>query len=86
MIDLQKEREFIKSLGDDIGLICDYVDYMQDFNNLRICPRNIYCDEIANKICTNNCTSKHNVCRRRFATCFKVYMKAKKEGGANATN
>lgn len=81
MIDLKEEREFIKSLGDDIGLICDYVDYMQDVNNLRLCPRNVYCDDLSKKICTNDCAAQHQGCRRRFATCFKVYMKAKKEGG-----
>ena len=41
MFDLNQEREFIKSLGDDIGLIVDYVDYMQNYNKLRLCPRNI---------------------------------------------
>lgn len=80
MIDLKQEREFIKSLGDDIGLICDYVDYMQDFNGLRICPRNVYCDEIASKICTNN-NAMPRGCRRRFATCFKAYLKEKRGGG-----
>ena len=79
MIDLKKEREFIKSLGNDVGLICDYVDYMQSFNNLRLCPRNIYCDEISNKICANKEGVQHQGCRRRFATCFKEYFKEKEK-------
>lgn len=78
MIDLNQEREFIKSLGDDIGLIVDYVDYMQNYNKLRLCPRNIYCDDLSKKIC-KNCTG--GTCRQRYATCFKAYFKEKKGGG-----
>ena len=76
MFDLNQEREFIKSLGDDIGLIVDYVDYMQDCNNLRICPLNIYCDDLSKKIC-KNCTG--GTCRQRYATCFKAYFKEKQK-------
>ena len=78
MFDLNQEREFIKSLGNDIGLIVDYVDYMQDCNNLRICPLNIYCDDLSKKICKNYTGGN---CRQRYATCFKAYFKEKEGGG-----
>ena len=80
MIDIKQERHFIKSLGNDVSLICDYVDYMQTTNKLRLCPRNIFCDSISTKICANN---SKNGCRRKFSTCFKLYFKEKQGGDTN---
>lgn len=39
----------------------------------RVCPRNVYADDIAKSICV---CSGGKPCRKRFATCWKLYIKA----------
>lgn len=68
-MDLDYIRETIKK-EDSLIVICALADEYQRFG-YRVCPRNIYQDETARKICVNPC-------RKRFATCFKKYFKEKK--------
>ena len=77
MTELDEIREKIKALGNDVKSICEIVDKWQYFYGLRICPRNVYGEGLALKICTFRQIDKHSHCRRRFATCFKVYFKEK---------
>ena len=61
-------REKIKDeFKDDLTAICEFTDEAQS-NDMRICPRNIYQDEKAERICVRPC-------RKRYATCFKKYFK-----------
>lgn len=58
--------------GDDIKAICAAADEAQAFG-FRVCPRNVYADDIAKSICV---CSGGKPCRKRFATCWKLYIKA----------
>lgn len=67
-----RERALWTLYGDDIKAICAAADEAQAFG-FRVCPRNVYADDIAKSICV---CSGGKPCRNRFATCWKLYIKA----------
>lgn len=70
-MNLESVRDYIKNeISGDKSKICELAKQAQN-KGLRICPRNIYCDKIAEKICVSS------PCRKNFATCFKKYFKEK---------
>lgn len=69
---MEQSREQFKAYGDDIKAICAAADEAQAFG-FRVCPRNVYADDIAKSICV---CSGGKPCRNRSATCWKLYIKA----------
>lgn len=69
MIDLEEIRQKVKGFKTHEEVYA-FSDELQR-RGLRICPRNIYCDEVSRHICT---MSKGSY-RKRYATCFKKYFK-----------
>lgn len=69
MIDLEEIRQKVKSfkIHEEVYAFSDELQR----RGLRICPRNIYCDEVSKHICT----IAKSGCRKRYATCFKKYFK-----------
>lgn len=70
MIDLEACRLIIKGFKTREE-VYEYADKMQKLG-LRVCPRNIYRDELSLAICTK-CQPK-SFYRKRYATCFKKYF------------
>lgn len=68
---MTQSREQFKAYGDDIKAICTAADEAQAFG-FRVCPRNVYADDIAKSICV---CDGGKPCRKRFATCWKLYIK-----------
>ena len=73
---MDKTREQFKAYGDDVKAVCAASDEVQAFG-FRACPRNIYADDIAKSVCV---CGGGKPCRKRFATCWKLYFKAKGGG------
>lgn len=69
MINLEEIRQKVKGFKTHEEVYA-FSDELQR-RGLRICPRNIYCDEVSKHICTMSKGS----CRKRYATCFKKYFK-----------
>lgn len=73
---MDKTREQFKAYGDDVKAVIAASDEAQAFG-FRACPRNIYADDIAKSVCV---CGGGKPCRKRFATCWKLYFKAKGGG------
>ena len=65
MTDLETIKNLMK--GKSEKEIIEMADEIQGIG-FRVCPRNMYGDEKAKAICKTPC-------RKRFATCFKLYFK-----------